>query len=172
MDLRKIPGTHVLSSVPIGAGKGKGGSSSPKGGEARKPQELEAGGSSANWEKAKDNHEKVGNQFCEYIADNDAELGEAWGRAWLEVPESEVASTRFFGFLADFISAVRTISDGGKNAGELFSAKSAETVFNGLLQSQKKRFICSEGPAKVHPPRADCCALLPRARRVVARAAF
>ena len=111
----------------------------------------EAAGSSSSHQKSQANHEKVGNQFCEYIADNDDELGEAWGRVWLEVPEAEVATTRFFGFLADFLSAVRTIADGNKNAGDGFAAKSADSVFNGLLQSQKKRFLCSEGPAKVCP---------------------
>ena len=117
-----------------GKGKGKGVSAPPK--------EMAAEGTSKPWMQAKDNHVKVGDKFLEYIAEHDAtsELAARWGKVWMEVPEHEACGNEIFGHLATYLADVHLIEAGNRNQGQLYDPSSAETVWSGLVQCNKKLF--------------------------------
>ena len=128
-----------------GGGSPRGRAAGGRGGAA--PREMTSGGISSSWTSAVANHVKVGDAFLMYISGQDEERGARWGTKWEEVPEEQACTQELFGFLATYLAETHRISEGNKNAGQLFDQSTADAAWGGLIQNVKKRFGKSVKPS-------------------------
>ena len=110
---------------------------------------MESGGSSVGWVATLGNQQKVGNMFLAYIKEASPELGGKWGAEWSEVPENYAAAQEIFAHFATYLVNVYVYGSLSKHLEIL----SAQAIWSGLLQQNKKRF----GKSSVETTKVRAC---------------
>ena len=95
------------------------------------PVEMQATGQSADWISGTQNHLRIGDDFLEWIAEEDAELSLRFGRKWVEVSEEEARKTDIYGHLATFLAEKYVIGEGNRNHGKKMAVGTVHGVWRG-----------------------------------------
>jgi hypothetical protein len=111
---------------------------------------------------------RIGDDFLEWIAEEDAELSLRFGRKWVEVSEEEARKTDIYGHLATFLAEKYVIGEGNRNHGKKMAVGTVHGVWRGLVNERREQFKLSTNLET----QVDSCALPACALRVRARAAL
>ena len=98
---------------------------------------MTADGTAGPTVAARANHERVGNLFCESLAETNADFAEVVGPSWKDVSAAVMCTRYFFGLVATFLVYTYTIAEKDRNGGHHLADKSAKNMWGGLVQSAK-----------------------------------
>ena len=107
-------------------------------------KQMDARGSSDDWQKGQASMLKIGHEFLDHISKADKELSARWGLDWNKVPEHELTEEEIWGHLATFLVETRIIPVGNRNQGKMYDVGSAHGCWGGLLNTSAVRFSKSE----------------------------
>ena len=97
------------------------------------PVEMQATGQSADWISglSRTTCLRIGDDFLEWIAEEDAELSLRFGRKWVEVSEEEARKTDIYGHLATFLAEKYVIGEGNRNQCKKMAVGTVHGVWRG-----------------------------------------
>ena len=98
------------------------------------------------WEAAKANHLAKGNAMLEHANESNPDLSVVWGGDWEKVPENCINETTIYEYLGTFLASVYVIAAGHRNGGEHLDQETAEKIWSGILDHDKKRLKQSKNP--------------------------